>query len=725
MKTETSKLEEMLGQRGRLRALARDLVRNEADADDVVQEAYLAALERGEEARNPETWLRRVLRNAALDRMRRDRNRPRVEGARARVDSTEPELADERTRLYRLMFEELEALPNPSRRALVMSYLEAMSAKQIARRLELTPAAVRQRVARATKELRARIEARERGGMRAFSLAFLAGSADAAARTGATSTLSSFATLKATGTLVAGLAVVTLTILATSTWDAADEATSLDSFGDETAVLPPRRGGDHGTLPAAGPAAEDELLDSPTADASASPAATDEALRLGGVVVTAAGAPVQYARVRAVLTGGHLRQNIVNTDMSGRFSFLLHDDVTARGELVLHAERPGLGTATATIFAVTDEPRMVLRGEGRFDGIVVDAEGAPEPRFTLAVLPESLAGDAGATFDGNRFTTTGSPGSLEQRIRTDSEGRFSIRGLRPGRYFFISKESFASLMGERALRTTGDAGVRLVTDRRSVVVRVVDPDGTPIEGVSVSMLARPPRHPELDPGFDLRAITDRDGLVIASFPASSTIGVAVHADDFRLHEERIVLGAGELRRVIRVTRPHQRETGTLVIETDRALGSGVRVDLLSVINDLIISERFGVPARWDGLAPGRYRVRIYPDGPDAQLHRFDLDVEVAAGRESRRRVELPHSTGVRVRPPQGVAAGDLRFHTAPAGTGPWARVRTGVTEGELRTTDPMAPGRYEIQIELAGEVLLRRTVDLPAGEPLLLDLSRR
>ena len=78
----------LLARDGRLRALARALVRDPATADDLAQEAWLALLERGSGVRALSAWLATLVRRAAT-RERRDRTRrERREAAAARGGSS-------------------------------------------------------------------------------------------------------------------------------------------------------------------------------------------------------------------------------------------------------------------------------------------------------------------------------------------------------------------------------------------------------------------------------------------------------------------------------------------------------------------------------------------------------------------------------------------------------------------------------------------------------------
>jgi DNA-directed RNA polymerase specialized sigma24 family protein len=67
-----------LRQNEALRRVARALVRDESRVDDVVQNAYLAALERPP-LRLSAAWLRRVVRSRAFDSLRGEKRRREVQ----------------------------------------------------------------------------------------------------------------------------------------------------------------------------------------------------------------------------------------------------------------------------------------------------------------------------------------------------------------------------------------------------------------------------------------------------------------------------------------------------------------------------------------------------------------------------------------------------------------------------------------------------------------------
>jgi len=99
-----------------LRRLARGLVRDEAAADDVAQEACLAALQAPVAARDPQAWLATVARNAARKLGRSEQRRRRREQGAARPEAIpggRVERAAERAAVQRELTELLLELGEP------------------------------------------------------------------------------------------------------------------------------------------------------------------------------------------------------------------------------------------------------------------------------------------------------------------------------------------------------------------------------------------------------------------------------------------------------------------------------------------------------------------------------------------------------------------------------------------------------------------------------------
>ncbi len=177
--------EELLAHTAWMKPLARRLLSDDAGADDIVQEAWLAALSRPPRA--PEasgSWLGRVVRNLSL-RARRERDRrERRERRAARPESLSvtPDQVLEQAEMHRLLVEEVLRMEEPYRSAVLLRYFGEQSAAQIALQQEVPLDTVKTRLRRALDRLRERLD-RVYGGRQAWMLAILPLAGAAAAGT--------------------------------------------------------------------------------------------------------------------------------------------------------------------------------------------------------------------------------------------------------------------------------------------------------------------------------------------------------------------------------------------------------------------------------------------------------------------------------------------------------------------------------------------------------------
>jgi RNA polymerase sigma-70 factor (ECF subfamily) len=152
---------------------ARAILRDDADAEDALQEAYLAAYRHLGEFRGDarlSTWLTRIVINQALGRLRaRRRNDTVVElrgdGAEEAVAAAgdamddgqveSPEAGAMREQLRRLLERKIDGLPLAFRTAFILREVEEMTIEEAAECLAIPAATVRTRVFRARAMLRA------------------------------------------------------------------------------------------------------------------------------------------------------------------------------------------------------------------------------------------------------------------------------------------------------------------------------------------------------------------------------------------------------------------------------------------------------------------------------------------------------------------------------------------------------------------------------------------
>jgi len=157
---------------GALFRTARAILRDDADAEDALQEAYLAAYRnlgafRGDARLS--TWLTRIVINQALGRLRARRRDNVVElhddvaevagqeagEAMDESAASSPETGAMRAQLRRLLEREIDLLPLAFRTAFMLREVEEMPIEEVAECLAIPAATVRTRVFRARAMLRA------------------------------------------------------------------------------------------------------------------------------------------------------------------------------------------------------------------------------------------------------------------------------------------------------------------------------------------------------------------------------------------------------------------------------------------------------------------------------------------------------------------------------------------------------------------------------------------
>ncbi len=145
---------------GRAYRLALRIVGDRDEAEDVVQEAYVRvfrALPRFREEARFETWLHRIVVNAALNHLRK-RGRfgevVQVDDLDAQTPDRGAERAEDRDALERA----LAALPPGQRTAVLLKDVYDLSCREIGEELGIEEGAVKVRLHRARKRLRALLD---------------------------------------------------------------------------------------------------------------------------------------------------------------------------------------------------------------------------------------------------------------------------------------------------------------------------------------------------------------------------------------------------------------------------------------------------------------------------------------------------------------------------------------------------------------------------------------
>ena len=154
---------------------ARHITKNDQDAEDVLQDAFLKAFSKLDQFHGDSlfsTWLTRIAVNEALMRLRKKKVRKTVsldeeietaDGSMVREvadDRETPEEALSREEMRRLLEESVDGLSETYRPVFVLRDVEGFSTEETAEMLDLSVSAVKSRLLRARLQLRTKLQRR-------------------------------------------------------------------------------------------------------------------------------------------------------------------------------------------------------------------------------------------------------------------------------------------------------------------------------------------------------------------------------------------------------------------------------------------------------------------------------------------------------------------------------------------------------------------------------------
>jgi len=160
-----SKLEENIPS---LRRYAWSLMRQSSDADDLVQDCLVRALDRIETVRaegDLRPWLFAIMHNLYVSRWRRMKHRPEVAASDVEAELAMPPSQPASTEM-RLALRGLAQLPEDQRRVILLVAVEGFQYDEVARMLGIPIGTVMSRLSRARDKLRELVEGRERPQLR-------------------------------------------------------------------------------------------------------------------------------------------------------------------------------------------------------------------------------------------------------------------------------------------------------------------------------------------------------------------------------------------------------------------------------------------------------------------------------------------------------------------------------------------------------------------------------
>ncbi|HEV8111230.1 MAG TPA: sigma-70 family RNA polymerase sigma factor [Planctomycetota bacterium] len=453
-----------------IRALARSLARDEADADDLVQDACVAALESAPETvERPRRWLATVVGNLWRESGRsRERRRARDTDA-FRGDRTRDDIV-EQVQVFREVAECVVALHEPYRTAVLMRFWEGLPPRAIAARLGTTPATVQNRIARGLALLRERLDA-ARGGRATWLAALLPW----VERPAAPTALSIGGLVVNAKLVLASLSLVVAAgaLLVWAQRDGGPEVVARAPAPAEAQAHEPLAAPNAPALAPASPEIRRELATSPAvAPASAAPAAEKTAWTIRGRVLDVEGVPLPGIPLGA----GGGGPAITSSGAGGKFEL-----ATTERDVRLASADPAWTTVRSAAWRPDSEsePLVVVARSIDVQGRVQDAngEGLASARIRFAMPPGFEA-----RFD---KPLEGSV-SMSWSATSGPDGAFSIRGMPsiPGATLSAVLEGFARSEVPAPVGPADPAVIVLARPARPVTGRVagrvLDDQGNPV-----------------------------------------------------------------------------------------------------------------------------------------------------------------------------------------------------------------------------------------------------
>ena len=605
-------LDELLAHQGWVRALALSLARPGSEADDLVQDTWLVALEHPPGRGQPlGPWLARVLRNLARRRRRGEaRRRAREQRSAAPAPLPTPAELCDRVGLQQELVRLVLSLDEPYRATLLLHYFEELPANEIARREGIPAASVRQRLKRGRERLRELLDRRHDGEREAWIGALLAWAAPEGAGSGDAGAARS----PSLATTLAGrlaLVLAGVTAIALAVWFAPRHASRVR--GAATVASEPRSTTPDNALRAASALTGRRATEEASSGRSAASAANAGAL---AVHVRRAddSQPVAGEWVWVVTDAPpHPFAEAITapTDEHGDALFA----TLPAGGVGIGLQRRGDELDWTTVSAGgTVEVTLELPRGYRVRGEVVDERGAAIPGASVWV------GEPWSRLEGHVLATS------------DASGRFTLSDLRPAGMHWIG--AFAPGRAPSELRyidaNPGDeVALHIALERAggSLRARLVDSAGNGLAGVQVLVGFESPEWASAPGGSPpRRARSEADGSLLVEGVPTGALPVLARAPGFAVAEAEVVVSAARESSVTLTLAPEARVAGRVVDAEGNAL-AGASVTVLA-------DAPFATP-RATSASDGRFelvglggRVRLRTQG---DAGRDEVELALAAG----------------------------------------------------------------------------------------------
>jgi RNA polymerase sigma-70 factor (ECF subfamily) len=614
--------EQLLADAAWLQQLALGLAGNAADADDLVQDARIAAWQRRPDAsRSLRPWFAKVARDFAKMKRRGDRRRAAREEIAEHhpAEARTPDELLEHVRLHRLLVDLVVELAEPYRSTVIARYVEGRDASDIARSLGIPESTVRGRLREALARLRAGLDEKT-GSRKAWAPAVLAFAQKGLGVANSTKS-------------IAAIAIALLALLA------GGAVLFHQLFRSEP---------DHAAADGIVPGFAAVGTETPAPSGAATPAwfgQREVAVRRIAGRVTFEDAAVAGAHVslHSVLTDAGVAPVVARTGPDGRFDLGVHP--AALYDVAASADERTSAIATVNLADSSRRPvpdqleLRLLTCATSVAGELVDANGNPIPRARI-----SREGRAGVDADPRgRYRICVPPGLAALRYEADGYGAV-----------VLSVDARGATRQDVVLVPEGVLEVS--------VVRAGSGEPVPDALVYVGPTAWGADHPA-----EVRALTDADGkariggLVPGSYDASAIAGGATLQ-----RPQRVEIAVGQTPAIVLRLEAAARIRGKVLEHGVALAGAAVsairaspkgrsttaysQADGTFWLDSVPLGEVAFVAAPYRVVAPATFTIA------EAKEHTVTLDVArlgTIGGRVTRAGVAVPNATVCCVRGVQG------------------------------------------------------------------------
>ncbi len=589
---------------GSLRRLARGLVADANDVDDVVQDAWLASAREAEGPERQRAWRGGVVRHLVANLRRSTARRSARERRAARPEALPSAAATvARVEVLERLVRAVRALEEAYRSMVMLRSFDELAPREIARRRGVPLETVRTQIRRGVERLRAQLTADAGGDERVWLAALAPVAAFDASRISAGPPLVPLTqAMILMGAKIKSVAVVLLAAaVLVAAWRLGTEASeppvrpAADAPQLALAHTPDVAPEQPATTPAFTDEAREPLVRSDDPEPLPVPV-SKPATALVGTVRDRSGRPIEGARV-------FFHDEAARTGADGTY----HLPWRTGTQLPVYAVAEGYAQRRIEVDALRDGERrsvdIALLADCRIEGVVRAPDGAP------------LAG-----------ARVGSLDTVGNVVETDASGSFVLANLdrRLARQrLFVRKDGWRQRVVELATLRGADAQVELVLDRGvSVEGYVFDRAGAPIAGAAVRIGASV--H-----AFDLeRARSAADGSFALPNIDRGATRLVVEAHGFAPFELALELLAREDRLDVEVELGPEHFVAGRVFDSAGLPLAGVRV-LPRWRGDLLVGRastddegRF----RLEGLPNDDLELSLIPAERELAHERFAVDV---------------------------------------------------------------------------------------------------